>query len=622
LIVAFVLGLGVLVATALLAAACLRLVSSIAFLLAAYVIAAGELVLITELLSLGRLVRASWYLVAEIVVLAGVLLVWHRTGRPRPPLPALRLRAAARRHPVVAALALVVLAAFAYELVVGLVTPPNNGDALKYHLARAAAWLHHGGLERVPGAHTNRGVEFQPNAEIEMLYTLAFVRSGAAVTLPQLAAKAALLAAIAGMARRIGFSPAAAAFAALLGATLSQIALQAVTAKNDLVVASFVAAAGYFVLSRGATPELALAGLAMGLALGTKLTAALALPGLVVLALVSLGRRQLAILATSTLVGFLAVGGYTYVENLVERRGPLGPKPEENIFRPDVTPIGTVSTLVRVGYRFVDLSGFRVKTRWLEPLESGSERVLETVRIPPGAPESVGFPFSYTINVVADVDHSFFGPLGVLLVLPLSLAYGLAWLLRRVGPTKGALALSLPLFTLALALTFRFSDEARFFIMPVALTLPLAATLYRRRVLAAAVAVLGALTLLFAHAYNVSKPTGLAGTTPVWQMTRAEAIAVTAPGMRGVVEGVERRVPANARLGVWVAPSDWVYPLYGPELERRLVPLPGERLLGAAERRGLDWILLGKGKVPPPLGDGWSSVRLSELGTLLVRNRR
>ena len=69
---------------------------------------------------------------------------WVR-GRPGPPLaPA---RAARRSRPTGhAALPAFVLVLLAYELLLGLTVPPNNGDALGYHLPKAAAWAQHGAL--------------------------------------------------------------------------------------------------------------------------------------------------------------------------------------------------------------------------------------------------------------------------------------------------------------------------------------------------------------------------------------------------------------------------------------------------------------------------------------------
>jgi hypothetical protein len=60
-----------------------------------------------------------------------------------------------------------------------------------------------------------------------------------------------------------------------------------------------------------------------------------------------------------------------------------------------------------------------------------------------------------------------------------------------------------------------------------------------------------------------------------------------------VLEAVQARVPANARLGVDLAPLDWEYPLWGPRLGRTLVWLPSQHPLEGAA--GLDWVVLGAG---------------------------
>ena len=614
----FALALLLLAGTAVLAACCLRLDSSLSFGLAVYLLGTAEVVVLTLVLSLPRWVSAAGYLAGELLVLASVAAVWHRLGRPRPPLPRVAVGPAIRAHPIVAGLAAVVLVGLCYELFVVLATAPNNGDAMTYHLSRAAAWLQHGGLTFVEGAHTERQNEFPPNAEIQILYTFAFLGRDTAAALPQLVAQVALVLGVAGAARRLGWSRAAAAFAGLLSATLTEVALQSVTAKNDLVVAALVVAAAYFV-RRGDPAQLALAGLATALALGTKLTAGLALPTLALLALVSLRPRQLAAAAAATAAAFAIVASYVYVQNVAETGRPLGNHREQNIFRPDVTVPGTASTLARITYQFVDFSGFRVRTAWLEPIADGGEAAFDALHIPPNPPESQGIVFDFVVNVVAHEDHSFFGPLGFLLVLPLSLVYAVAWALRKTCAPRGIHGLALPLYVVILAFIFRFSDEGRYLITPVALTMPLAASLYLWRPVAAAAAVLGALSLFYAHAYNTLKPTGLGATTAAWELTRAEAQGIEVAGVSKLIAGLEARVPGDARLGTAIGLNDFDYPLYGPGLDRRLVPLPREGMLDSAERDGLRWILLGRGVPPPPLTDGWTATRLSEAGTLLER---
>ena len=608
-----------LIATSALVTATLRLRSPISFLLGVYVVAFGEVVLVTEALSMFTKISAAGYAVIELCVFALATIVWLRAGRPAPPVPRIDLRRAAAQHKIVAALAAVNTLGFLYQAAVAFTTPPNNGDALKYHLPRAALWLQQHDLAYRDVAHAARGIEFQPNGEIAILYTFAIVRDDTLAALPQLAAVLSLAVGVAGLARRAGFARAPALFAGLLVPTLSQIALQAVTPKNDLVLASFVVAAAYFVQSP-LYVELVLAGSAVGLALGTKLTAVLALPVIALLALARLRGRQLAACAAALALGFAAFGAYAYVQSARQTGGVLGEDPEANIFKPDVTVEGTISTLAREAYRLVDLSGFRVRTQWLHPFEHAGETVFETLHIPPNPPSSTGFPFTYTINVVSDVDHSFFGPLGFLLVLPLSAAFAAAFLARRTTAIRGIYALALPVYALGVALTFRLSDEARFLVPAVAITLALAAAVYRYRVVATIVASLATVSLLFATLSNVAKPTGLGTRPAIWTLSRPYAQGLTVPGLGDAFAAIEERVPADARIGTVVTGADWIFPLYGRNLERRLVPLPPRLAFRVADQRRLQWIFFGRAtRQPRIVAPGWTARFRSPEGALFAR---
>jgi 4-amino-4-deoxy-L-arabinose transferase-like glycosyltransferase len=611
----FAIALVVLALTAGLVAATLRL-GGLGFLLGAYVVAAAEVVALLLALSPFRLVGPGTLLAGETVLFTAAAFAWTRSGRPRPALPRLDLRAAARRNPVVTGLAAVVAGGLAYALVIGLVAPPNNSDSLTYRLSRAADWLQHRGLHWIADAHTQRQNEFPPNAELEQLFTLALLDGDKAATLPQLVATLAIVIAIIGSARRLGYSRAASTFAGLVFACLTLVALQSTSTQNDLITASFVCAAAFFVRSN-TRAELALAGAAVGLALGTKISAWFALPILGLLALVSLPPRRVAALAAAAAVGTLVFAGPFIALNLAHTGEPFGHAHEQEIFRPDVTAAGTASTVVRVLYRFIDLSGFRVRTAWLDPIERAGEETFDTLGIDPDPPESAGFPFSFEINVVAHEDHSFFGPLGILLVVPVAFTFAIAWPLRRTSAARGVHGLALPLFLLVVAFAFRFSDEARYLVVPVALVSPLVAATYRWRVLAAAIAGVAALTLVFAHGYNELKPTGLGTQARVWSLPRVQATALDEPQRAPLLAAVEE-VPPDARVGVVLGPSDWDYPLYGTRLDRELVRLPDEGALREAERLGLDTVVFGSAW--RPVGRGWRLRRFEEAGTLATRD--
>jgi hypothetical protein len=610
-----------LVATAVAASCALRLRSLPSFLLAVYLLASAELVVLGEALSLVGGAGAVGYAVGEALLLAAGLVAWDVRGRPPPPLPPRDLRIGIRRHPILTALAIVVTGALVYQLFIAVGTPPNNWDSMSYHLPRAVEWLQRGGVTYVPDAATERINALQPIGELEILWTLSFLGADAAAALPQLLAELASLVAIYAIARRIGFGRPDAAFASLLAATLTQVALQSVTSQNDLVAASFVVAAAALILGRTGS-EVALAGLGLALALGTKLTSAYALPVLVALALVSLPRRLLGECAAAAAISFLLVGSYGYVLNRVETGRLLGDPSVTDPYRPaHVTLDGTASTVARIGFRFFDLSGLHPKSEVPDAISSAGRHVFDALGIPANPPETSVEPrFDFAVGQAASEDISYFGPLGVLLVLPLSIGFAVVSITRREWQ-RLALALALPLTVVEIALTYRYNIWlGRFLIMPVLLTMPLAAVLYRRGVAAAAAAVVGAVTLMAAHAFNVAKPTGLEGTRPVWSLPRPDAQALTRPGIHEALVAVDRRVPEDARVGV-IGLEEWSYPVYGRELDRRLVPLPHGHPLAAAERLGLRWVVDGTAEDRRGSIRAWRTVRFPNSGWTLFSLR-
>ena len=594
-----------------------------AVVVAAYVLAVAQVIALTGLLSAVSSVGRWQYLGLQVLVLAAAASWWLRSGRPLPPRPDLGWL---RRSPIVLLLAAVVGVAVAYEAFLLLTSPPNTWDSMSYHLPRAAEWYQQGGLRFLEEVHTERMNAFQPGAELQVLYVFALAGNDLLAELPQWLAQLALLTAVFGIARRAGWHAPAAAFAALLTATLTEVALQSVTTQNDLVVAALAAASAYFILGRTRV-DVAMAGLALGLALGTKLTVVLALPALALLALAAGGARRLGAAASATVVAFLLVGSYGYALNLVHTGSPLGDAREVGDLQPERTVGGTVSTISRVGFRFVDFSGFAPPDRALEAIGDAGRSVFETVGIPTNPPESTLVPFEFFVQTEAEEDNSYFGPLGFLLLVPLSVAFLVAYAFGRTLAVRAALAAALPLYVLGLALAYRYNPWiGRFLLTAAALTMPLAASVYRFRIAAAAVALLAASSLYVAHRQSTTHPTGVAGAAAVWSLDRAAAIALRFPPMTQTLAGVDT-LPADATLLAVVGENDFVYPLYGPQLRRRVYtasgadygrdPWPG--LLRRADEVGADFILQN-GSLPVEHTPGWElAVHYPDNGWILLR---
>jgi len=645
-----VLLIGAPVAVAFLAAASLRTPSLVTALLTAYLAFVADLGLVTWGLSPLQAVDRAGLGAAEAVLLAAAFGVWWRRGRPGLPLavarPAVR---SVVGDPVTAAIVAAVAVLLAYELVLTLTAPANNWDSLTYHLSRVVSWMQHGGLYRIPNAPTPRMNEYQPLAEQQILYFFVATGSGALFALPQFLAQLAILVAVYGSARRLGFGARAAVGSACLLATFSLVALEASTSQNDLFAASFPAVAACLLLGR-ARVEPALAGIAAGLGIGAKLTTALVLPVLLGLALLR-GRRVTAEAFVGAVASFAAVGVAGYALNLANTGhvlGYLGTHIDTPAYEQPVHP-SQLATGVDVLYETLDLSVLSdhlIRDLWIAGIlaavlagaivlrrRSIGHAVAAGVLV--AAPfvsplvvvhlgdavaslaRSGGFPVRGPLGNIGALNRvvqgSAFGPVGALVFLGVPLVTLVAFLLRRADLRQLLLAAAVPLFYVLLAQeTFNYFMP-RFLLVPAALAAPLAARMLETWPARAAFLVVGGIVAAMVVTKNPDHPLSGSFGRP-WQLTQVDAAYLTdEQGVGDAVAALGRALPAHACVGAVLDSNEPAYFLAGPRLEHRVVYLPVAQALPEAYRHLLSYVVITNGT------NGWAAGTFRRGGWRLER---
>ena len=585
--------IGSAVATALLLAAAARFASFVSTLLLAYLAFVANLGLTTLALSPFREVTRGGLAVAEAILLGCALVVWWMRGRPSLPFGSARSAARDALTDVPTALFCVGVAALlVYELVLGVAVPPNNGDALAYHLVKAAAWAQHGGVYWIPDAPSVRINEFQPLAEQQLLFLFVASGGGKLTAIPQLLAEAAILVAVFGASRRLGFEPRKAACGALLLATFSLLALESTTAQNDLVAASFPAVAAALLLRPGLL-EPALGGVAAGIGLGAKLTTALALPILIWLALTR-GRRPGAAALAGLAIGIVVLGMWGYALNLdhtghlfgagtgpiEDRASPSYPGSLANAFyllyglmdlsvlsnrsiyvlaaAGVLAVIGTAAwALRRAGGRRAARDGASVGLPFLAPLiVLGAAGVLAFVArwwgFPIRGPGGILGPLNDNLNEtytrISNEDYSAFGPLGIVALLAASLLAIVTYVRRRTDSRQLALACALPAFLVLLALGTSWNPFLiRFFLVPAVLAAPLLAHLFRGPATALAYFAVAGIVVGLTITSDQAKPlTNPYGFGRPWNLTVPHALATNSrDDFAAAVEAYDATIPPS-----------------------------------------------------------------------------
>ncbi len=635
-----VLGTAGVALSAALVAACLRLSGLVAFVLAVYLLATAEIVVLSFALSLGSWLTRAALLAGIAVGLVGAMAAWLSIGRPRPPVSA-DLRAVVGEvlsdRILVVLLALVALV-YAYVLIVALTVPQSVVDTLVYHLPRAALWKQQHAVAYVANSPEEPINAHPPNAEIESMASMILSGGDRYVALAQLFAVSVTAVGIFGIARRLRFDRRAAGFGAALYPTFTVVVLQASTALNDLVVAALLVCAAYFVAGRAARMELALFALALAAALGTKLSTLFAVPVLAVFAAASQPRRRWLSVAVAGAAG-LAAGSYWYLVNLSETGKLDGGLAEAFPQGGDGTVTGTLDVMRRLAADLLEVSAGEGQGRFLRSFWIGlafAAVVLACAaiawargrrRLGGGLVALGAFALLAAPTVVvwselgvrgvqrvaarAGAGSGYAGPRlpDDFLESPMHSAYGLAFVLLffgagilvGVGVVRGAVpraalaALAgVPLFLVLFAIPFQYDPQRmRFFAFVAALAASTFGSALRVRALAWSALGLTAVTLAVLVAYFVPRPAGVT----------VLAGGDSDRGARWFVQGdsghwsadpeafrfLQERVPLGSTLALAVVRDTYVYPAWNASLEQRVIFVPKD---GPVPPQA-DWLLVG-----------------------------
>jgi hypothetical protein len=528
-------------------------------------------------------------------------------------------------YPAIMVLGCSVLASMVLGAYLIVVVPPNDVDSLWFHLPRMASWLQNGTLHHFQAPNLWQTV-FSINAEIGLLWLTALWGTDQLTGFVQWFATVFTLVGIYGIARHLKFSKLASVFAALIWSTLTIVVVQSTSTKNDALVAFLVVASFYFLMTglhddeRKYSPNFIFFGLSIGLAVGTKETAVVAIPGLgLAAALLTLYQpnrslSKLVYVAFWGLAGTVLVGSYNYILNWQDYGSVLGPASVSTRH----TALQGLSLAVfkanaaRISYQFFSPIGLPDPLiTLLQPWRSWiGERLFYLLKIdlnPPGTNlEGTTFSFSTDVSELSPRNRSWYGPLGSFLFLPTFFFYLVVHPFVKRDMEKWLTALISLSYIVIFIVIIRWQPSVgRMLMIGVALGAPLIAGFYvwtekhkwlRWSVLAIAITVLG-----WSSTHNYNKP--LFGSWTIWNADYYD-LRTLRQSQADFFRYLDADLPEDASIGLAFTGGNSFqdYLFWGPGLTRKVSYLgpPPERVDSQifAEHH-IDYLLLAEDAFKP-----------------------
>ena len=509
-------------------------------------------------------------------------------------------------------LAICVAGVLLLSVVLNYIVPPNNNDALSYHVARIVRWMQQGSTSPWETPFVWQ-LSFPLNAQLVYLWTLLFTNSDHFIAFIPMIAGLLTSLIIYLLAQELGFSRRNAVFSALIWLTLPVVQLHLTSVRHDLISTWLFLSTFYFFHRWGKTREFAyllLSALALALVVGTNFSIAAYLPGMVLMLLLGFvfyrySFKQVLQWVGVTLLCFLLFSSPIYVSNAIYFGSPLGPDAAQmtSAAVAEEMPLGKyiVVNATRWFYQLLDFSWLPQPVQ--QALVSAKAWLARLVFTPLGLNLEGDIAtldahrFTWGRLYQLQEDEAWFGLIGGLLIFPTSLAAFVQGLKRkdilRIMPFVFFLTV---LVTCSLIRPGWTPFDGRYF-MPLAAMctafLPLWLQGKSAKGVEAIVVAVSIFSMAMVVLFNPAKQ--VIGGAAIWKMNRIDMLTRQSYSSKEMLYLAEA-IPSGATVGVAAKPQNYQeYGLFGEDFSRKVVnidPLENIADLNWLDARGVKYLLV------------------------------
>jgi len=332
-------------------------------------IAFAQIVLTFEVLSLFTAINQIWVLILNVLCFTPSMYFWQKKSKP-----CWSLDCGNFRNRVINSFKLdkslmwlyVGFCAFLIvTFVLCLVLPITNSDAQAYHVARSVFWVLQGSLNHFDVADI-RNLCLPINSEILYSWVLLFIKKDALLGFFSFAGYFLSIISIYNILGLLGYSTRKKLWVIFIISSFSSVIVQVSSTETDIIIAGLILSSIFlfwYAIKHDKKIPVFMSSLAYALAIGTKTTSLIALPGvgLFLLALCFYFKKYkpLALFLGFGIINFLIFSAYNYILNYIQFSNFMGSTSFMVVSKNYYGIKGLISNFIKYIFMFFDFTGFR-----------------------------------------------------------------------------------------------------------------------------------------------------------------------------------------------------------------------------------------------------------------------
>ena len=357
----------------------------------------ANVVLTMEILSLFSAIYVPCVLALNLIFLVLSYVIWVKRGRPVWKIPFCDIKSFFRKYLIcikrdkyLAVLSVGFLIAVSTALFMSSFMPIMNFDAESYHALRSLFWIHNHNLNHFFVADI-RNIAFPINSELIFVWVFMFIKRSAWVMYTAFAGFILAICGIYNILSLLKYSMRKKLWVILIISSLSSVVAQMTTTETDMIIAGLIISSIYLFWYGLKTKRLIpvfMSALAYALAVGTKTTACIMVPGC------AIGFTALAVYYNKKefykpllqfigfgILNFIIFSSYNYILNFIDFGNMFGSKyilaSHENFYG----ACAIVANFIKYLFMFVDFAGFAWNQFLGEHIESLRNAVLSALNM-------------------------------------------------------------------------------------------------------------------------------------------------------------------------------------------------------------------------------------------------